>query len=139
MENQTSFWASLSLITGIIWLFLAIAIPFFIFRIRNELIKQTKTLNEILAILLLQIAPDRKAFIPQHEGVIYSEQERRSIMEGETVIYREPKEDSTILSYAPQSWKMSYGPEDSGWTPVEIIADAPMSKIGMKGWIKTTL
>lgn len=132
MEDQTSFWASLSLITGLIWLVLAVAIPFFIFRIRNESIKQTAALNEILALLRLQINPST----PQHEGVIYSEQEKRPVMEGETAIYREPKEDSAIISYAPNSWKMSFGPESSGWIPVEIIADAPMSTIGMRGWIK---
>lgn len=135
MENQPSFWGSLSIIPGLIWLFwiiFAIAIPFSIFRIRNESIKQTAALNEILALLQLQISPSGKL----HEGVIDSEQERRPAMEGETVIYSEPKEDSNILSYAPQSWKTSCGPEDSGWTPVEIVADAPMSKIGMKGWIR---
>lgn len=57
-------------------------------------------------------------------------------LQDNTSVYKSPDETSEILCRAPASWKMAAGEEHSGWMTVEIIGDAPASRIGLKGWVK---
>ncbi len=51
-------------------------------------------------------------------------------------IYEAPDEYSNILFHAPASWALSFGEEQNGWFPVEIVGDAPASVINQHGWIR---
>jgi hypothetical protein len=94
-----------------------------------EIIRANNNLERILA------AMEGKQAAPAGN---HSEESPELIMLEEVglPIYQEPDINSKIIARAPRSWEIDFGAEQNGWSPVEIVGEAPASVLHLRGWVR---
>lgn len=124
-SGDLSFFAIIGIIALLEWIILAICIPFFIFRIRNEVIKTNKMLLKIIDHILLFKPPE-----PENIVLGISEHIEKNIVG--TFIHEYPSEALRTIGEIKKDDHIIYGKTKEEWSKVIIMRGNEK----IEGWIK---
>ncbi|MHB9027468.1 MAG: hypothetical protein ACYC9O_01735 [Candidatus Latescibacterota bacterium] len=114
---------------GLIGLLIAIWLIYALRSIHEEVTRVNASLERMLA-LMEGKEPAPAGDSPEKSPGL------NQLEEVELPIYQEPNLNSRIIARAPKSWDIDFGEEQDGWFPVEIVGDAPLSVLRLRGWVR---